>query len=113
MPDGITAGEILTHERLIDEDQCSAACYLALVPNTAADEGNSQGGEVLRADEFHVSLLRLGRRLSENLNGKGPAAVGRSGVAGDCGGKDPRSAGNLVPKFGDEAGTVRPSGVRV
>jgi hypothetical protein len=39
---------------LIHQDQCSAARYLALVPNAAADEGNAQGGEVLVTVAFNA-----------------------------------------------------------
>src|SRR6516164_2041152 len=98
MPHGICAREIMTHERLIHQDQCSGARYLALVPEAAGDERNTQGGEVLGADEFNVSLLRLLRRPAEDLDGLRPAAVGRSGVAGDSGGKDPGGCRDLVSK---------------
>src|SRR6516162_10799082 len=113
MPHSICAREIVTHERLIHQDQWGGASYLALVPEAAADERNSQGGEILGADEFNVSLLRLRRRLAEDLNGLRPAAVGRGGVAGDSGGNDPGGCRDLVPKFGKEARTIRPGCMRV
>ena len=45
--------------------------------------------------------------------GRRPAAVGRSGIGGDSGGKDARHCRDLVAQFGEEAGTIRPGGVRV
>src|SRR5579859_3787197 len=113
MPHSIFAGEVMAHERLIHQDQRGAARYFALVPNAATDERNSQGGEILGANEFHVSFLCLRRRLAENLNGKRKAAVGRCGVAGDSGGKDPWGCRDLVPKVSEVLGAISPGCVRV
>jgi hypothetical protein len=113
MTQGITAGQVVTHERLIHEDECGAPRDFTVVPHAAAEEWDSQGCEVLGADEFYFSLLRLGSRFAQNLDRQAPAAVGRSGIGGNTGGKDARHFRDFVAEFGEEAGTIRPGRVRI
>ena len=113
MTQGIPAGQVVAHERLIHEDECGAPRDFAVVPHAAAEEWDSQSCEVLGADEFYMRLLCLGSRFAQNLDKPAPAAVGRSGIGGNTGGKDARHCRDFVTEFGEEARTIRPGRVRL
>src|SRR5271156_3847184 len=78
MPHSVSAGEVVTHEGLVHQDERGAARNFALIPEAAADKRDLQGGEVFGADEFYVSLLGWEGGFPKNSAGWPPAAVGRS-----------------------------------
>ena len=113
MSQRISAGEIVTDERLVHEDQGCAAHDLALLPGAAADQGNLQGREVFRADGLEMHLLRLGGRLAQDFDRNGPTAIGRSGIGRYS---SPNHTGHLsdfLTQLLKKLGAVGPRRVRI